>query len=119
MNFSLDVNVEALQRRREIVALASRKIRAKKKQEREDLNSENAALREERTRLLAQIEALETKILNAPGDLRLELENQLLREQLEQHKGFLRGLFHTLERVEPDDMYSKGEVGLCCGLPLD
>jgi len=109
MDFSVTMPEEWLQRRRMQVAEASRKVRARKKREEEELREENTRLREERTSLLSKITDLEKAI----GDLTerdLDLENELLRTQLEQHKGFLKGFLETVAELEPSEASSKGEV---------
>jgi hypothetical protein len=70
MDFSLDVSQDWLERRRELVAQASRKIRLKKKQEREELSEENSLLKEDRTRLMERISELETQA-QAEGELKV------------------------------------------------
>ena len=105
----MTVPKEWLSRRRSQVAEASRKIRARKRQEEEDLRSENAKLKEERSSLLNKITELE-KAIGELTERDLDLENELLRTQLEQHKGFLKGFLETIASVEPSETSSKGEV---------
>jgi hypothetical protein len=109
MDFSVTVPQEWLNRRRSQVAEASRKIRAKKKREEEELREENARLRAERTALLDKITELE-KSIGSHAEHDEELENELLRTQLEQHKGFLKGFLEAIADVEPKEESSKGEV---------
>lgn len=109
MNFSVTVPQEWLLRRRNQVAEASRKIRAKKKQEEAELREENQKLREERAAMLQKITDLETSI-SSLSERDADLENELLRTQLDQHKGFLRGFLNTIVSLEPSETSSKGEV---------
>ena len=111
MDFSVTVPQEWLQRRRSQVAEASRKIRAKKKKEEEELREENAKLRQERTALLNKITELE-KTISSVSERDEDLENELLRMQLEQHKGFLKGFLETVASIEPSETSSKGEASL-------
>jgi predicted nuclease with TOPRIM domain len=88
---------------------ASRKLRKRKKVEEEELRKENDRLREERLRLLRHINDLEAK-LNELVEPDLDLENELLKAQLEQHRGFIDGFLQQLSVVEPSGTASLGEV---------
>ena len=105
MDFSLEVSQEWLKRRRVMVAQASRKIRQRKKQEREVLSEENAKLKQERTALLGQISSLEQQVKAREADF----DTEILRRELDQHKAFLRVLFASLGTIEPV-LSSLGEV---------
>jgi len=104
------VPAEWLNRRRNQVAEASRKVRARKKQEKEMLKIENEQLKEERGSLLNKIAELQSAIdgFAAPGAV--EMENQMLRTQLDQHKEFLREFLTTVDALEPTEESSKAEL---------
>lgn len=105
MDFSLDVSEEWLNRRRELTAQASRKVRQKKKQEREVLLEENKDLRKEQAFYAMQISELEKLppllLSYAHYEIELARENQLLRDELALHQAFLNDVFTQLAKTEP------------------
>ncbi|KAH9260967.1 hypothetical protein BASA81_000663 [Batrachochytrium salamandrivorans] len=112
MDFTLELSAEWLKNRRGLVAQASKKTRQKKKQEREDLLEQNQHLREERKQILDKLSELESEI-NKPlrsEDALLTLENERLRQELEQHKQFVSGVFQQLGNVEQSQKSSMGEL---------
>jgi len=85
-----------LNRRREQIARASRKVRAKRKAEISQLQEENDQLRSERAIFLKKIEDLQLKVAamrDSGGQVDAHVENELLRAQLEEHKRFLSSCF--------------------------
>uniref|UniRef100_A0A7S2R844 BZIP domain-containing protein n=1 Tax=Mucochytrium quahogii TaxID=96639 RepID=A0A7S2R844_9STRA len=82
-----------LKKRREQIARASRKAREKKKNRKVELEKENDRLKRERSAFLENIQNLQLKLaeLRNCGHIDIQLENELLRAQLEEHKRFLSG----------------------------
>lgn len=112
MDFTLELPSEWLKNRRGLVAQASKKTRQKKKQEREELLEQNQHLREERKQILDKLSQLESEINQPLGseDALLTLENDRLRQELEQHKQFVSGVFQQLGNVEQSQKSSMGEL---------
>lgn len=84
-----------LQRRRQQIAKASRKAREKRKQAMDELKKDNAKLRQERMTFLNKINELQAKVneMRSNGECDVQLENELLRAQLQEHKRFLGSCF--------------------------
>lgn len=108
-DFEISTSEDWLSRRRSQIATACRKMRLKKKQEEEELRSENLQLRDERRELLSKIEGLERQIHDGDqgeghGD---ELENELLRYQILQHENFIKAFLVQIETLVSCETYSR------------
>jgi len=86
--------LEWLQNKRELVARASKTAREKRRKEVELLRQENKRLKSERAQFLTKIEELNASVqgMRETGGFDLHMENELIKAQLEEHKGFIRGL---------------------------
>jgi len=101
---------EWLQRRRGQIAKASRKARQKRRNEINKLQEENKKLKVERVSHLAKIGELEEKVrkIRTEGEaVDVQLENELLRKQLEEHKLFIRGCKRLIDGVPTDSTVLK------------
>jgi hypothetical protein len=97
------------------VAEASKHARAKKRQEMELLREENVRLRGERAQFLLRIESLMAKVqeMREGGDVDVQIENELLKAQLEEHKNFVSALHKIAQGCPTSDLtrrrvYSQG-----------
>mmetsp|Transcript_3434 Transcript_3434/g.3910 ORF Transcript_3434/g.3910 Transcript_3434/m.3910 type:complete len:476 (-) Transcript_3434:367-1794(-) len=86
--------LEWLQRKRELVAKASKTAREKRRKEVELLRKENKRLKSERAQFLNKIEELNASVqqMRESGGIDLHIENELIKAQLEEHKRFVGGL---------------------------
>jgi len=86
-------STEWLLRRKEQIARASRKAREKRKSQVNELQEENHRLKKERAAYLAEIQELNSSIMNmrSKGQSAIQIENELLLKQLEEHKRFISG----------------------------
>lgn len=75
------------------MSLDSKTAREKRKKELVGLQSENKRLREERSEFLKKIEYLEKRVdlLSDQTCRTMQLDNEILRVQLEEHKKFVGG----------------------------
>mmetsp|Transcript_2812 Transcript_2812/g.6569 ORF Transcript_2812/g.6569 Transcript_2812/m.6569 type:complete len:581 (+) Transcript_2812:894-2636(+) len=105
-----------LKRRREQIARASRKAREKRKNQVSELQEENDRLRNERAGFLKTIDDLQRKVneFRSAGQVNVQMENDLLRAQLREHKEFLRGCFQLQHGLPSSDvafkhLYTQGQ----------
>mmetsp|Transcript_33449 Transcript_33449/g.40989 ORF Transcript_33449/g.40989 Transcript_33449/m.40989 type:complete len:525 (-) Transcript_33449:996-2570(-) len=101
---------EWLQRRRDQIARASRKARQKRRDEIQKLTVENKRLKTERMDHLQKIEGLEEKVreIRSQGQaVDVQLENELLWKQLEEHKMFIRGVRRLIDGVPTNTVAMK------------
>jgi len=98
------------------VAAISKRQRDKKRKELEDLKVENSILKDERERFLAKIDDLTCRVQEMrekDGEVDLQVENELLKAQLEEHRSFVQGLMRMASGVpstadEKRRLYSQG-----------
>eukprot|EP00924_Labyrinthula_sp_SR-Ha-C_P009478 maker-scaffold_2-snap-gene-25.58-mRNA-1 protein AED:0.01 eAED:0.01 QI:159/1/1/1/1/1/5/221/470 len=98
-------------KRRKQIAEASRMSRARRKRELEDLRDENEKLRDERSQFLAKISELQTRVehLKSLTSSELQVENELLKAQLDQHKSFVNQ-FRQLSNEAPTAENAKSSI---------
>jgi len=104
-NDGADEDTEWFRKRRQNVARASKNAREKKKREIEVLRTENKRLRHERAEFLNKIEMLQA-VLQANregGQVDLQLENELLKAQLEEHTNFVSAINHIARGIPTND----------------
>mmetsp|Transcript_44300 Transcript_44300/g.70821 ORF Transcript_44300/g.70821 Transcript_44300/m.70821 type:complete len:488 (-) Transcript_44300:1865-3328(-) len=87
--------------RKEKMAAACRKFRAKRKQMVEELREKNAVLEQDREVYLVRIAELQTEAqaLRDCGNISIIKENDLLRAEIRKHKVFIRGLVDAVGNI--------------------